>query len=117
MALSDYLTGDEWDACFYASLGPHSGANFGESMHKTIDALLAVGHDFPGLDDEGKKFQQVDGGVNAPKVCMFIGNPHGCDPLGILDNGRRFLKEKLPDLVTETDAEWDEQMKVARSGA
>lgn len=114
MALSDYLTSEEWDACFYASLGQHATGNFGSSMHKTIDALLAVGHNFPGLDENGGKFCQVCNGVNAPKVCIFFGNPHKVDVLIILNNGREFLKSQLPSLVDETDAEWQKQMKETR---
>jgi len=113
MALSDYLTGDEWDACFYASFGQHHAKNFGESMHKTIDALLSSGYNFPGLDETGSKLRQVEDGVNAIKVCIFLGNPHKVDVLNILTNGRNFLKEKLPSLVDETDEEWAEQIKEA----
>ena len=114
MALSDYLTSDEWDACFYASLGQNNAANFGDSMHKTIGGLLEAGHIFPGLDAEGGKLEQVECGVNAPKVCIFLGNPHKVDVLQCLDRGRTFLKEHLPSLVDETDDEWEQQMKQAR---
>ena len=115
MALSDYLTGDEWDACFYTSLGQHAGANFGESMHKTIDALLASGYKFAGLDESGNKSQQVCDGINAPKLCIFLGNPHKVDILHILDNGRTFIKQYLPNLVDETDEEWAEQIAKAKA--
>lgn len=112
MSLSDYLTGDEWDACYYASLGKHHSSNFGESMHKTIDALLAVGHKFPGLDKDGNKKEQVSN-VNANKTLIFFGDPT-VDALNILDNGRNFLKKKLPHLVDETDDEWHEELKSAK---
>src|SRR5690606_6743273 len=115
MALSDYLTGDEWDACFYASLGQNQSDNIGESMRKTIADLLAAGHDFPGLDENGDKRVQVCSGVNAPKMMVFFGNPGGVDVLEILDNGREFLKRKLPTLVDETDEEWHGQIEKARS--
>ncbi len=114
MALSDYLTGNEWDACFYASIGQHVEDNFGTSMHRTIDALLATGYRFAGLNDDGSKSVQVENGVNAPKVCIFFGNPHEVDILAILDNGRRFLEQYLPSLVDETDEEWTTQMETAR---
>ena len=119
MALSDYLTGAEWDACFYASIGQHhcQCQSFGESMHKTIDALLEAGHQFPGLDSSGQKYEQVCNGVNAPKVLMMFGMNKGIDILEILENGRRFLKDKLPALVDETDEEWAQQMIDARSKA
>jgi len=114
MALSDYLTSNEWDACFYASLGQHHSPNFGQSMHKTVDALLATGHTFPGLDENGDKKCQVENGVNAPKVCIFLGNPHNVDVMGCLDNGRNFLKGVLPSLVDETDEEWLQQLNRAK---
>lgn len=115
MALSDYLTGEEWDACFYASMGQHHSDNFGESMRKTIKALLASGYEFSGLDEFGEKQQQVCGGVNAPKVCIWLGNPHNVDVLECLRNGREFLQRHLPDLVDETDEEWAEQMETAKA--
>ena len=114
MALSDYLTDSEWDACFYASMGQHISSNFGDSMHKTIDALLKSGYVFSGLDDSGNKKQQIRGTGNPFKVCIFLGNPHNVDVLEILDSGRRFLKEYLPSLVDETDENWVQQMKEGR---
>lgn len=115
MALSDYLTGDEWDACFYAAAGQHRAPSFGESMHRTIEALLSAGYTFSGLDDDGEKRCQVGDGVNAPKVCIWLGNPHGCDLLEILDNGRKFLKANLPSLVDESDELWAEQLAAAKA--
>lgn len=114
MALSDYLTSDEWDACFYAYLGQHTALNFAESMHKTINALLASGYKFSGLNADGTRKQQVENGVNAVKCCMRLGNPYKCDPVKILDNGRNFLKQHLPSLVDETDEEWQRQLDEAK---
>lgn len=113
MALSDYLNDDEWDACFYASMGLHRADNFGASMHKTIDHLLANGYEFSGLDLGGNKREQVPSS-NAFKVCMWFGNPHNVDVLAILENGRKFLKVHSPDLVDETDEEWAEQITAAK---
>lgn len=115
MALSDYLTGGEWDACFYASMGQHYTGNFGSSMGKTINHLLGKGYKFEGLDKDGNKDHQVCNGVNASKVCIFLGNPYGCDILDILENGRNFLKTHAPELVDETDAEWSKQIAEART--
>lgn len=114
MALSDYLTSDEWDACFYAAAGQHAAPNFGESMHKTIQALLESGYRFPGLDEDGNKRVQVENGVNAPKACIFLGNPYKCDIIHILDRGREFWKQHLPRLVDETDEEWAAQQTDAK---
>ena len=116
MALSDYLTGDEWDACYYVAMVAHKGENFGDAMHQTITALLKNGYRFSGLDEYGMKMEQVEGGVNAPKILLFLGNPNKIDPLPILDNGRRFLKLHCPELVVVgTDAEWEGLM--ARTAA
>jgi hypothetical protein len=115
MALSDYLSGDEWDACFYASFGQHSDSNLGDSMRKTIDALRSIGYEFEGLDENGQKKCQVGNGVNAHKVCMFVGNPYCVDPLELLTNGRKFLKEHFPSLVDESDCEWERQISDAKN--
>jgi len=114
MALSDYLTGNEWDACFYASFGKSHSNNFGSSMRLTINRLLEEGYKFSGLDKDGNKKIQVENGINAPKVCIFLGNSYDCDILEILKNGRNFLKDKCPSLVDETDKEWNEQITEAK---
>lgn len=109
MALSDYLTGDEWDACWYAFFGKHLAPNFGESMHMTIQALLKSGYVFPGLDDNGNKKEQICDGINAPKFSgMFFHTLSKEEKIQIFDNGRNFLKEHLPSLINETDEEWQE---------
>jgi len=113
MALSDYLTGKEWDACFYRYAETGMG-NFGDSMHQTIRDLLSRGYRFHGLDQNGDKECQVENGVNASKVCWFVGNPYKIDILEILVNGREFLKKIAPDLITTSDADWEEQIKEAR---
>jgi hypothetical protein len=109
MALSDYLTGDEWDACFYAFLGQHQTSDFGASMRLTIDALLANGYRFSGLDEYGNKVAQVARMTNSRKIKVFFGNLSSDKVIKILDNGRSFLKTHLPNLVDETDEEWEEQ--------
>jgi len=40
----------------------------------TINALLAKGYVFSGLDEKGNKKQQVCNGINAPKILIFLGN-------------------------------------------
>lgn len=106
MALSDYLTGDEWDACFYRYCEIGMG-NFGNSMHQTIQDLLKTGYKFSGLDEHGNKRCQVENGINASKVCIFLGNPYGCDISEILANGRKFLKEHAPGLVEISDEDFE----------
>jgi hypothetical protein len=80
-------------------------------MHKTIEKLLKTGYRFPGLGDDGSKNCQVENGINATKVCIWLGNPYNCNLLEILNNGRNFLKEHCPELVDETDDEWTELIK------
>lgn len=111
MALSDYLTGDEWDGCFYAMLKKHAAPDFGTSMRMTIDALLAKGYVFSGLDEKGNKKQQVCNGVNAPKILIFLGNPDQIDIPAILNNGRKFVKANIPEALGETDEEWEAFLK------
>ena len=113
MAISDYLTDEEWDACFYRMAGGAGEGNLGAAIRDTIDKLLTVGYEFTGLDESGNKAQQISSG-NPSKVCMFIGNPHGVDPVALLESGRNFLKRVSPELVEETDEEWDKQMADAR---
>lgn len=114
VALSDYLTDGEWDACFYASMGKHADVNFGASMHRSIDVLLKNGYKFEGLDENGSKKQQLPSG-NPQKVCIWLGNPYKVDILEVLDNGRKFWKDHFPSLVDESDEEWAKQMEEARS--
>ena len=108
MALSDYLTSEEWNACFYLSLGKHQADNFGASMHITIDYFLKKGYKFPGLTDTGDKKEQVEDGVNAPKVLIFLGNPEHLDVFAIIQSGRKFVKNLCPELLNETEEEWVE---------
>jgi hypothetical protein len=105
MALSDYLTNKEWDACYYASLGQHRSENFGESMKKTIAKLIEKGYKFRGLTDDLKRIEQVPSN-NANKILIFFGKTEGIDIHDILNNGRIFLKEHCPELVDESDEEW-----------
>lgn len=116
MALSDYLTGDEWDGCFYV-MATHGGDNFGQVMHRTIDELLKAGHEFPGLDENGNKEAQVENGINAPKVLIFLGNPEGINVEAIVRNGRNFIKKEAPALLKESDEEWEKFLRDAKKSA
>lgn len=79
-------------------------------MHKTIDKLLESGYQFTGLDEHGHKKIRVDSGINAPKILIFLGNPENCDVKEIVKNGREFIKKHCPDLINETDKEFEELM-------
>lgn len=111
MALSAYLSGDEWDACFYASFGKSQAADFGSSMHMTIDALLAAGYEFEGLDKNGDRVKPIGDIENAPKLLVFFGQCSKAEVLQFLKNGRDFLKKHCPALVNETDDEWNQNLK------
>ena len=113
MALSDYLTGNEWDACFYASFNKSAFPDFGASMRHTISKFLEAGYKFPGLTEAGEKSVQVEDGVNAPKILIFLGNPAGVNVREITLNGREYVKEHCPELLGETDEEWTEMVKNA----
>lgn len=112
MALSDYLTDSEWDACYYAFAGQHRAPNLGESMRKTIDLLVSKGYQFSGLDSSGNKHVQVPSN-NAEKFCVAIGLKKELATaefiMSIFESGRTFLKQHAPELVDETDDEWEQQ--------
>jgi hypothetical protein len=118
MALSDYLTSDEWDACFYAllgSVGEKNNCRLGDTMRDLISQLLASGYTFEGLDDNGQKLSQIHGTGNPRKmVWMVCGGATPEEVLTCLENGRNFLKIHLPAVIDETDEQWLEQMKRAR---
>ena len=119
MALSDYLTNEEWDACFYAFVGPgpkgQSWTDLGQCMHAVIDAAIAGGYSYDGLTSTGEKKHQIPSD-NPSKILIWLGNPHGVDILGVLRSGRTWIKAHLPDWLTETDEEWAEQCANAAAG-
>ena len=88
--------------------------SLGAGMDYCIKELLKHGYRFEGLDEFGDKDHQIHGTSNPFKVCIYLGNPYNCDVLEILDNGRNFLKKYAPELVDETDEEWEEQQREAR---
>lgn len=114
MALSDYLTGPEWDACFFRfAFDNPEGKDLGSSMRETINFLLEEGYEFSGLDSSGNKITQVENGINAPKVCIFLGNPYNCNITEIFNSGREFLKEYLPEKNIFSDEEWEKMVEEA----
>jgi hypothetical protein len=115
MALSDYLTSDEWDACYYAfRSGASQADNFGDSMHRTIERLLATGYRFPGLTEGGEKHVQIVSD-NATKFVQAVFHEMDRETfLGIVESGRAFLREHCPDMLVETDQEWSDQIAQAR---
>lgn len=118
MALSNYLTGDEWDACFYASMGKCAAPDLTQSMRKTVDHLLKNGYTFEGLDEDGDSVKQVGDGENAPKLATLMGieSMDVNKVLEMLNNGRRFISEHCHKLLNESDEDWDRQTKEAGGG-
>jgi len=111
MSLDDYLTEEEWNACFYAhSKGILKTEHFGQSMLLTIQALLKADYHFRGIDDKGGLKQKMDDGKNQKKLQFFFGNPENLDGFPWLENGRQFLKDHLPDWI-ESDQEWKKMMR------
>jgi len=123
MALSDYLTNDEWDGMFYVFVGPgNEYGDLGACMHTIIEKLLSKGYEFQGLDGEGHKKEML-GGHNAPKVAYLFSRVFGTpfekdsvDPGKMLLNGRAFIKEHLPELLTESDESWQEFVDALKQG-
>lgn len=118
MALSDYLTSEEWNACFYRLNTQTRGetVNFGVIMRETINELLSNGYQFEGLNEKGHKKRQICNGVNAPKILLFMGNPKSLSVCAILEDGRDFIKEHLPHLLFETDAVWEQILPDLKAG-
>lgn len=108
MALSDYLTDDEWDACFYYFMYPTKGfTDLGQAMRQVIENLLTEGYQFEGLDETGNKKRQLPSG-NPSKIMMFFDGAKPDQIIKLMSNGREFLKKNAPKLLLETDEEWTE---------
>jgi len=80
-------------------------------MRRTINALITSGYRFAGLDESGEKVRQISSNNASKLLSVWPGlapEPATAAEIErILDNGRTFLKEHLPDLVLETDDEWN----------
>ncbi len=108
MALSDYVTSDEWDACFYVWRA-FGIADLGSAMRSTIQHVSAKGYEFRGVTPEGRKLQQV-ANDNPKKLVALIGGENPALLIKCFENGREFLKRHDPELVRETDDEWAEAL-------
>lgn len=110
MALSDYLTSDEWDGCFYyyAGLGE---LDFGASIKELIPKLIAKGYRFTGFDKDGNKFAKIHNTGNAEKLVTAMFDNGKADLRKALISGREFIKKHAPELLTETDAEWNTMLE------
>ncbi len=65
MALSNWLTRDEWNACYF--LGAHAAGNgaecnnLGDQLHLGIGAMVKAGHLFEGINaDEDGNYEKVE---------------------------------------------------------
>lgn len=118
MALSDYLTGEEWDACFYLHIHDNLRRqkttepmmSLGDHMHYLIAELLRRGYKFSGLDENGNKKQQVCDGINAAKFSgLFFGEWQPEPIRQIMESGRNFMKQHCAELVFESDEDWNKK--------
>jgi hypothetical protein len=83
MALSNWLTRDEWNACYFA--GGDAYPNLGDRMQAGIAVLHKAGHKFAGIksfeDGSYEKVSQCCGG-NEAVLAEFM--------LGVFDKAGRF---------------------------
>lgn len=115
MALSDYLTSEEWDAIFYMMADPNveeKAQNFGHAMRIQIERLQEAGHVFPGLDAEGNKVKQI-ASDNPEKIFAMLNEDAG-KLVDCYAEGRKYLKEHYPGLVFDTDETYEQEIKEAR---
>lgn len=111
MTLSSYLTGDEWDACFFLLMQEKlETTEFDSLVHQTVDKLLKTGYVFSGLDEKGVEKEPVGEEINTEKLGYFEGGATLEDIKKILLNGRKFLKQYLPDSLKQTDEEFNKEL-------
>lgn len=110
MAISDYLTSDEWDGCYYVFAG-HDKLNFMEVIRMVVPALYDKGYTMQGLDRECNRVQTVWSSNAHKLVAVMAGTQQHIDLRGALINGRNFIKQHLPELLKETDEQWEALLK------
>lgn len=109
MALSDYLTSDEWDACFYRWVSAGI-SDFGTAIRETVFGVAKTGYVFEGVTAECEKIKQIPNTNNADKVVAIVkGDRHpGQLLVTSLVKGRFFIKRNAPSLLSEDDAKFAE---------
>lgn len=105
MALSNWLTRDEWNTVYFAGLGATiKGAecnNLGDQMRLGIGELVRAGYMFCGIAaDENGNYEKVsqccDG--NETVLAEMIGGYGGFDAIGRAKEAIEFSKNNIPNL-------------------
>ncbi len=99
MALSNWLTRDEWNTVYFAGLGAAiNGAkceNLGDQMHLGIGELVKAGYKFQGIiADENGNYEKVTQCCNGNETVLaeMIGGYGGFDKLGRAKEAIEFSK-------------------------
>lgn len=109
MAISDYLTNDEWDGCYYVFMSQNQ-LNFSEVIRSVVPALYEKGYQVQGLGRDCSRIQYGWGG-NAKKLVAAMCGTGDADLRACVINGRNFIKQHLPELLRETDEQWEAWLK------
>jgi hypothetical protein len=113
MAISDYLTEAEWDGCYYV-FSHQSRGSFNDVIHQVVPALYEKGYQVQGLTADCTKIQTVTGN-NTLKLKAAMGNETKVYLEPVIINGRNFIKQHLPELIKETDEQWEAWIKETES--
>jgi len=94
MALSNWLTRDEWDACFVMGhKSEKESKGLGDVLRNGIGELVKAGYKFTGIEaDEEGNYEKITQccGDNAPVLGELIDGSF--DVVGRAKNGVRFIK-------------------------
>lgn len=116
MALIDYITSQEFDACFYTFI-VDKRPTFEIAVDETVKNLLHSDYKFEGIDRSGNRVRKVRCDQKTKKlVNIWFKGKGEVDPRTMLNNGREFLKKVNPSLVKETDEEFANIMKTLPVG-
>lgn len=109
MALADYLTDDEWNACLYlyASHSLSGIRDFNAALREAVPLMLRAGLSFKGLDAAGLEVAKVSSS-NAEKFVrmFFYSKTDHALVMSWIGAGRAYLLSRCPSLVKETDEDW-----------
>jgi hypothetical protein len=109
MAISDYLTEAEWDGCYYVFLGQHTGSLV-DIIKQIVPALYDKGYTVEGLLPDCTLVKTMSGN-NAIKLKAAMGTETKTYLKSVPNNGRNFIKQHLPELIKETDEQWEAWLK------
>lgn len=114
MTLSDCLTDDEWDGCYYIYLlHAKNNLSIGDVIRAVVRSLYEKGFYCKGIDINGNKLAYVPNN-NDRKLKAALTGVNTYDMQHSLENGRKFIKEHLPEQLGETDDEWKTFLELAK---